>query len=92
MKRQYQSYLVTTLQSVLDNMSQVSTGIQEYDLIQIEGNSGFNPMCRVQSLVSFFQDEQDDSLIVIFIAETDPDYVYQISAEVQKQFQKYLGW
>ena len=39
-----------------------------------------------------FQDDQDDSLIVIFIAETDPDYVYQISAEVQKQFQKYLGW
>ena len=32
-----------------------------------------------------------DSVIVIFIAETDPDYVYQISAEVQKQFQKHLG-
>ena len=33
----------------------------------------------------------DESLIVIFIAETDPDFVYQISAEVQKQFQKHLG-
>ena len=32
-----------------------------------------------------------DSVIVIFIAETDPDYVYQISAEVQKQFQTHLG-
>ena len=30
-------------------------------------------------------------MIVIFIAETDPDYVYQISADVQKQFQKHLG-
>ena len=28
---------------------------------------------------------------MIFIAEIDPDYVYQISAEVQKQFQKHLG-
>ena len=33
----------------------------------------------------------EDVLIVIFIAETDPDYVYQISADVQKQFQKHLG-
>ena len=33
----------------------------------------------------------EDTLIVIFIAEVDPDYVYQISAEVQKQFQKHLG-
>lgn len=56
-KRQYQSYLVTTLQSVLDNMS---------------------------------KDDLQDTLIVIFIAETDPDYVYQISADVQKQFQKHL--
>jgi len=56
-KRQYQSYLVTTLQSVLDNMN---------------------------------QDEMDDSLIIIFIAETDPDYVYQISSDIQKQFQKHL--
>merc|ERR1712130_1095080 len=46
-KRQYQSYLVTTLQSVLDNMN---------------------------------QDEM----------ETDPDYVYQISSDIQKQFQKHL--
>jgi len=57
-KRQYQSYLVTTLQSVLDNMN---------------------------------QDEMDDCLIIIFIAETDPDYVYQISSDIQKQFQKHLG-
>ena len=33
----------------------------------------------------------EDTLIVIFIAETDPDYVYQISSDVQKQFQKHLG-
>merc|ERR1719308_676154 len=32
----------------------------------------------------------DDSLIIIFIAETDPDYVYQISSDIQKQFQKHL--
>jgi len=56
-KRQYQSYLLTTLQSVIDNMS---------------------------------KEDMDESLIVIFIAETDPDFVYQISAEVQKQFQKHL--
>jgi len=56
-KRQYQSYLVTTLQSVLDNMT---------------------------------KEDMEDVLIVIFIAETDPDYVYQISADVQKQFQKHL--
>jgi len=56
-KRQYQSYLVTTLQSVLDNIS---------------------------------KQEMEDTLIVIFIAETEPDYVYQISSDVQKQFQKHL--
>ena len=39
----------------------------------------------------FSQDDLQDTLIVIFIAETDPDYVYQISADVQKQFQKHLG-
>ena len=44
-KRQYQSYLVTTLQSVLDNMT---------------------------------EQEMADTLIIIFIAETDPEYVYQI--------------
>ena len=33
----------------------------------------------------------EDTLIVIFIAETEPDYVYQISSDVQKQFQKHLG-
>ena len=33
----------------------------------------------------------EDTLIIIFIAETDPDYVYQISSEVQRQFQKHLG-
>ena len=33
----------------------------------------------------------DDSLIIIFIAETDPDYVYQIGSDIQKQFQKQLG-
>ena len=33
----------------------------------------------------------NDSLIIIFIAETDPDYVYQISSDIQKQFQKHLG-
>lgn len=56
-KRQYQSYLVTTLQSVLENMT---------------------------------ADEMEDSLIIIFIAETDPDSVYQISSDVQKQFSQHL--
>ena len=39
----------------------------------------------------FLQQEMEDTLIVIFIAETDPEYVYQISSDVQKQFQKHLG-
>lgn len=56
-RRQYQSYLVTTLQSVVDNMT---------------------------------QDEMNDSLIIVFIAETEPDFVYQISSDIQKQFQKHL--
>ena len=42
-------------------------------------------------ILYFSQDDLEDTLIVIFIAETDPDYVYQISADVQKQFQKHLG-
>ena len=33
----------------------------------------------------------DDALIVIFIAEIDPNDVLQISSEVKKQFQEYLG-
>ena len=41
--------------------------------------------------IFFFKDEMDDCLIIIFIAETDPDYVYQISSDIQKQFQKHLG-
>jgi len=56
-KRQYQSYLVTTLQSVLDNMT---------------------------------EEEMQDTLIVIFIAETDPAFVYEISADIQKQFNTHL--
>ena len=47
-------------------------------------------MARLRNLFHF-QEDMDESLIVIFIAETDPDFVYQISAEVQKQFQKHLG-
>ena len=31
-------------------------------------------------------EEMEDTLIIIFIAETDPDSVYQISSDVQKQF------
>jgi len=56
-KRQYQSYLVTTLQSVLENMT---------------------------------VEEMEDTLIIIFIAETDPDSVFQISSDVQKQFHQHL--
>jgi len=56
-KREYQSYLVTTLQSVIDNMT--------------EG-------------------EMADSLIVVFIAETDPAFVYDITKDVQKQFSIHL--
>jgi len=56
-KRQYQSYLVTTLQSVLENMT---------------------------------LEEMEDTLIIIFIAETDPDSVFQISSDVQKQFHQHL--
>ena len=44
---------VTTLQSVLENMT---------------------------------VEEMEDTLIIIFIAETDPDSVFQISSDVQKQF------
>ena len=31
-------------------------------------------------------EEMEDTLIIIFIAETDPDSVFQISSDVQKQF------
>ena len=58
MKRQFQSYLVTTLQSVLENMT---------------------------------KEEMEDSLVIIFIAETEPEDVYLISQEIQKQFNKHLG-
>ena len=33
-------------------------------------------------------EEMADTLIIIFIAETDPDSVFQISSDVQKQFHK----
>ena len=33
----------------------------------------------------------EDTLIVIFVAELDPDYVFSISSEVKKQFRKHLG-
>jgi len=56
-KRQFQSYLVTTLQSVLENMT---------------------------------KEEMEDSLVIIFIAETEPEDVYLISQEIQKQFNKHL--
>ena len=49
----YQLSKVTTLQSVLENMT---------------------------------LEEMEDTLIIIFIAETDPDSVFQISSDVQKQF------
>ena len=32
-----------------------------------------------------------DSLIVVFIAETDPAFVYDITKDVQKQFSNHLG-
>ena len=51
--KMYQLSKVTTLQSVLENMT---------------------------------LEEMEDTLIIIFIAETDPDSVFQISSDVQKQF------
>ena len=35
-------------------------------------------------------EEMEDSLIIIFIAETDPDSVFQISSDIQKQFHQHL--
>jgi hypothetical protein len=32
----------------------------------------------------------DDCLVIIFIAETDPENVFQISSEIQGQFSKHL--
>ena len=52
-----QSLQVTTLQSVLENMT---------------------------------VEEMEDTLIIIFIAETDPDSVFQISSDVQKQFHQVM--
>ncbi len=37
-----------------------------------------------------FQEEMDDCLVIIFIAETDPENVFQISSEIQGQFSKHL--
>jgi len=56
-RREYQSYLIPTLQSVFDNME---------------------------------KDDMDDTLVIIFIAETDPDNVYQITSEIQGQFTQHL--
>lgn len=35
------------------------------------------------------EDEQKDTLIVVFIAETNLDYVLEISDQIKQQFQKY---
>jgi len=56
-KREFQSYLVPTLQSVFENMN---------------------------------ENEMRDTLVVVFIAETDPDNVYQVMSEIQGQFSKQL--
>jgi hypothetical protein len=36
------------------------------------------------------QEEMDDCLVIVFIAETDAENVYQISSEIQSQFNKHL--
>ena len=105
---------MTTLQSVLDNMTKVSPPhfppisnifdkylcplftvyLQPRKLLQSKirsvrtRHSLFNQYYWSHCIV---QQEMGDTLIIIFIAETEPDYVYQISSEVQKQFQEHLG-
>ena len=48
------------------------------------------PPSQVTTLQSVLEnmtvEEMADTLIIIFIAETDPDSVFQISSDVQKQF------
>jgi len=48
----------------------------------------------IPTLTSVFENmnenEMQDSLVVVFIAETDPDNVYQVMSEIQSQFSKYM--
>ncbi|XP_039287074.1 alpha-1,3-mannosyl-glycoprotein 4-beta-N-acetylglucosaminyltransferase B isoform X2 [Nilaparvata lugens] len=54
-KREDQSYLIATLQNLLEAMS---------------------------------QEEEDDSLIVVFIAETDEEYILQVANDIKQHFEK----
>ena len=41
---------------------------------------------KTSTAIGMSLEEMEDTLIIIFIAETDPDSVFQISSDVQKQF------
>ena len=48
-------------------------------------------MTTLQSVLeNMTVEEMEDTLIIIFIAETDPDSVFQISSDVQKQFHQVM--
>ena len=83
-KRQYQSYLVSNLYLFANSLSLLLeyyndiSSVQLYRLLQVT---------TLQSVLeNMTLEEMEDTLIIIFIAETDPDSVFQISSDVQKQF------
>ena len=86
-KRQYQSYLVSNL-----SLSFWSNQFESF--LTISGSITSHSLTSVLSQVTTLQsvlenmtvEEMEDTLIIIFIAETDPDSVFQISSDVQKQF------
>ncbi|KFM78820.1 Alpha-1,3-mannosyl-glycoprotein 4-beta-N-acetylglucosaminyltransferase B, partial [Stegodyphus mimosarum] len=57
-KREVQSYLMSTLQNLIENMS---------------------------------PEEQKDAVIIVFIAETDSDYVTRQASEIENQFQDHIN-
>ncbi|XP_035212751.1 alpha-1,3-mannosyl-glycoprotein 4-beta-N-acetylglucosaminyltransferase A-like [Stegodyphus dumicola] len=57
-KREVQSYLMSTLQNLIENMS---------------------------------PEQQKDAVIVVFIAETDSDYVTRQASEIENQFQDHIN-
>ncbi|XP_069984438.1 alpha-1,3-mannosyl-glycoprotein 4-beta-N-acetylglucosaminyltransferase A isoform X10 [Penaeus vannamei] len=57
-KRQVQSYLMTTLRNLVDSMT---------------------------------QEEMEECIIVVFIAEWDIDYVHQVASQIERKFPEHLG-
>ena len=84
-KRQYQSYLVSNL-----SLSFWSNQFESFFSGSITSHSLTSVLSQVTTLQSVLEnmtvEEMEDTLIIIFIAETDPDSVFQISSDVQKQF------